>query len=740
MKSLFPLALCVILFQLAFSQAPKYRVVSLPVERNGIQLRQPWVGGMNSPQFSPINLNGDSLKDLFVFDRVGAKVLTYVNNGSGNDTTYDYAPQYESLFPQMVAWALIKDYNNDGIADIFTHANSGTMIFKGSIQAGLLHFDTVCPLLLYYSAPYTTNIWTSITDLPVFTDVNFDGDIDVLTYTVLGGQIEYYENQTKEHPGDIHYAADSFKFLKIGDCWGNVQQNSISNAMILNAGCKGLGGLDQSGTGAERHAGNTIFSFDDGNDHDVDLLNGNLGFDNLGFLENTGDSSFAQITRWDSLWPLCNTPAIMPTYPAAFGADFNHDNLEDIFVSPNADAGGRDVKNVMLYKNVNNNLCNFEYQGDSFLVHEMIDFGTESKPVFFDFNGDGLKDMVIGNYGYYRPFTTYKSALAYYENVGTATQPKFRERSDDYNNFSTYGLIDMYPAFGDLNGDGHDDMLVGELNGYLHYFKNYGNTVASFTTLDSAIWRGMDVGQYSAPFIYDMNGDSLLDLVVGRKDGKLSYFWNMGTKTVPYFHKDSVNNLFGGINVTQVGYSDGSSQPVVYKTPGGALKLYVGSARGFVYEYDVNPNNLRSGTFALVDSDVMKADVGAKAAISIADLNSDGLLEYVVGNSRGGLLLFSDSIWDPQVLLSANNLPADNSRLQIYPNPARNYFACVIEGVDLSNARVEVYNVLGARMNAEFTANGNKIMVSTTDLNSGFYIARITQNGKSFTGKILIER
>ncbi len=557
MKAFLSSVLFVLLFQVINAQTPKYRVISIPVERSTIKLRQPWVGGMNSPQFSSIHLNGDTLTDLFVFDRVGGKVLTYINNGNGTDSTFDYAPQYEQLFPEMSAWALIRDYNNDGIADIFTHANSGTGVFKGSMQNGFLHFDTVCPLLLYYQAPYLTNIWTSITDLPVFTDVNFDGDMDVLTYTVFGGQIEYYENQTKEHPGDIHYAADSFQFLKIGDCWGNVQQNALNNSMILNAGCKGgSGGMEQGGAAdASRHAGNTIFSFDDSNDHDIDLLNGNLGYDNLGFLENTGDSSFAQITRWDSLWPLCNTPAILPTYPAAFNADVDNDGLEDILVSPNADAGGRDVKNVMVYKNVNNQLCNFELQNDSFLVHDMVDFGTDSKPVLFDFNGDGLLDIVIGNYGYFRPFTTYKSTIALYENNGTATQPKFKMRTEDYNNFGANNLVAVHPAFGDLNGDGYQDMVIGELNGYIHYCKNYGTTVASFPIIDSAVWNSIDVGQFSAPFLYDMNGDSLLDLIVGRSDGKISYFWNMGTRTVPDFRKDSVNTYFGSINVTAPGYS-----------------------------------------------------------------------------------------------------------------------------------------------------------------------------------------
>ena len=741
MQKILATGLLFFILQLSFSQTAKYRVLSVPVERNTIPLRQSWVGGMNSPQFSSIDLNGDNYKDLFVFDRTGDKVLTYLNNGNGTDSTFDYAPQYENLFPGLNAWALIRDYNNDGVPDIFAHANSGTCVYKGRLQNGQLHFDTLSKLLMYHDTQYDVNIWTNISDIPVFTDVNFDGDLDVLTYGIVGGSVEYYENQTVEHAGqgNSHYAADSLQFEFIELCWGNFQQNSLNNSIVLNAPCKGNSGAPSQAEG-ERHAGNAIFSFDDGNDHDVDLLNGNIGYDNLSFLENGGDSSYANMTLWDSIYPVCNTPMVMPTYPAAFGVDANNDGLEDILISPNTPTGGRDIKNVMLYKNVNNHLCNFQSQGDSFLVHDMLDFGTDSKPVFFDFNGDGLKDIIVGNFGYFRPFQTYKGTLAYYENIGTATQPKFKMRTEDYNNFSNYQLVAVHPAFGDLDGDGHDDMLVGEINGFLHYFRNTGGTVANFSVMTTPQYDTIDVGQYSAPFIYDMNGDSLLDILVGRKDGKISYYWNYGTKTIPHFSKDSVNVNFGNINVTQISNSEGYAQPVIIKDSSGALKLLVGSFRGTVFKYDVNTNNLRSGSFTILDSDFLKADVGTKAVISVADINNDGHLEYVVGNSRGGLLLFSDSMWDANTTLTVENILPPANSLKIYPNPARDYFTCVLEGVDLSNAKTELFNILGERVNAEIKQSNNKITLGTTNLQSGFYFVRVTQQGKSYTGKVLIER
>ncbi|HLP51496.1 MAG TPA: T9SS type A sorting domain-containing protein, partial [Chitinophagales bacterium] len=356
------------------------------------------------------------------------------------------------------------------------------------------------------------------------------------------------------------------------------------------------------------------------------------------------------------------------------------------------------------------------------------------------FNSDGLQDIVIGNYGYFRPFQTYKGTLAYYENIGTASQPRYKMRSEDYNNFSNYLLVAVHPAFGDLDGDGYKDMVVGELTGYLHFFKNTGGPTANFSAMTSPQFFNLDAGQYSAPFIYDVNNDGLQDLIVGRRDGKISYYWNFGTTTNPQFSSDSVNNSFGNINVTLAGLTEGYSQPSVFNDGSGTLKLFVGSARGNIFQYAINPANLRSGSFTLIDSDFLETDLGSKATISIADVNADGLLEYLCGNSRGGLLMYSDSIWNPETLLSVDNTMPVENRLRVYPNPAANYFVCAVEGIDLSNARLEMFNVLGEKVKPEIRSGNNQLAVSTSDLSKGFYILRVTSAGKTYTGKVLIQK
>lgn len=733
--------------QQVFSQSPKYRVVGIPVEKDSKALRYPWTGGMNAPQFSACDLNNDGTKDLFIFDRVGNKVLTYLNVGTNTDTAFVYAPQYESLFPDdLEHWALIRDYNNDNIPDIFTRAvyyngnpYVGTRVFKGKIENGHLAFDLVQPVLYYNDGQYNVNIWTNVDDIPVYTDVNLDGDIDILTFGIFGSSVEYYENLTVENQGNPAYDVDSFKYTLSTICWGNFAENGLTNSIALNLSCKG-NGMEDGNSEGNRHSGSTIYNFDADNDHDVDLLLGDISFNNLVFAKNCGDSSFANICSWDSLFPSCNTPAILPIFPAAFGVDVDNNGLEDLLVAPNARQGATDVNNVLLYRNTGNTACQFNYVSDTFLVHHSLDFGTDSKPVFFDFNGDGLHDIVIGNYGYFRPFTTYKSALAVYENTGTSSSPKYEEVIDDYNNFSSFNLIAMHPAFGDLDGDNKDDMIMGELTGFLHFFKNTGSTQANFPSMTTPQYFGLDVGQYSAPFIYDVNGDNLNDLVVGKRDGKISYFWNFGTPTAPLFHDDSVNTFFGNINVNLPGYLDGYTSPHLQKDSANNLLLYTGSSRGLVFKYLVNPANLRSGSFQLIDSNILKHPVGSKSTISIADLNNDGHSEYITGTSRGGLQLYSDTVWDNSALPVAVNEVKDNiPSLHFYPNPAKDYIMCRINGSKLNRLTVDILDMLGRQISTDVAVNGNLIRINTSSFSRGVYVVRISEQEHSYTGKFIVE-
>ena len=212
-----------------------------------------------------------------------------------------------------------------------------------------------------------------------------------------------------------------------------------------------------------------------------------------------------------------------------------------------------------------------------------IDVGRSSDPSLSDIDGDGDLDLVVGERN---------GKLKYYENTGSATAPTYTERTGSANPFDGFDVgILSAPSLSDIDGDGDLDLVVGEWDGKLKYYENTGSATApTYTerTGSANPFDGFDVGSSIEPSLSDIDGDGDPDLVVGKWDGKLSYYENTGSATAPAYTKRTGSaNPFDGFDVS------GPSNPSLSDIDGdGDLDLVVGEYNGKLYyvKNQLNPH------------------------------------------------------------------------------------------------------------------------------------------------------
>ena len=758
--------LCFLIPQLSIAQL-KHQINGVKVIQSGDTLTNAWVGGFNNPVFSPIDFNEDGLMDLFVYDKAGFKSLSFVNTGSVGHASYTYAPQYDLMFPQdMKDWAVVRDYNHDGVGDIFSLGVGGIMVYKGHRNGNDLSYTLVTAKLLFPFGHIFTNIYTFSDNLPVIMDIDGDGDLDILAPNVQASGLYYYQNLS----ADSSYGLDSLSFILADQCWGRFLENGSNCNVTLNQSCKKELLIDSTNGSSARHQGGSCFGTHYRRNSNVtSVFIGDIYCNTMKLLINAGDTSFASIQSVDTLFPSYDVPINMSLFPAVYGIDMNNDGFEDILAAPfatnnNVTSQSEDRNVVQYYRNIagTDTVNKYQYQSANLFNQSIVDVGTESHPVFFDYNNDGLMDIVIGRFGQFvspgNPSLSTpglsKSSLVLYKNIGKDTMPIFELTDTDWNHLSVFDVNGqyngMYPAFGDLDGDGLPDMVLGNYVGNVSFFHNAGtSSLASYPSMTHSNWFGIDVGNDAAPFIYDVNGDGLKDLVIGSSGrtpsgtrSHIFYYWNFGTPTNPMFSTDSVNTFFGNMDVSELhdGQFSGFANPSI-ATENGAMVVYSGSARGLTYKYAVNTDSLRRGSFALIDSNVIGIKPGIRSSVSVADINHDGKNDYLTGNIRGGIMLFSDTAWGANVVYSGiSSVSPDNDQLVVYPNPAKDNLVCRIGKGSHQLVSAQLYDMLGALASTNITQiDENGIVLAVSNLSGGIYIVQANdKNGKMYQRKIAI--
>jgi hypothetical protein len=711
----------------------------------------PWAGGMNSVQFGELDINRDGVKDLVVFDRQGNRIMPFINNGKRGVIDYRWEPEYVANFPELIAWAIFVDFNNDGKSDIFTYSPgwAGMKVYKNISEDDLKFKLIVDPYLtsLYYGGE--VNILVTYADYPAITDLDNDGDLDILTFWGLGSFVEMHKNMSMEYYGN----ADSLEYELSETCWGHFAESDESNQLYLDTCVTGRddGCMYRNENRGERHTGSTFLMIDLDGDNDKDLLLGDVDYPGMFALYNGGTPHEAYITEIDTAYPDNETKIRIFSMPAAAYIDVNNDDKKDLLVSTFDPSPfiSKNINNVFLYlNNGDNNLPKFELYEDDFLQKDMLDFGSGAIPVLFDWDGDGLKDLFVGNYGYYRKswydeffilHSLYRSAIYYFKNTGTVDEPVFTPVEWDFGGFFNSGktYLSLSPTFGDIDNDGYNEMIVGNIDGTL--------ILCDFEVDDLIVtenYLSIDVGDNSVPQLFDLDKDGFLDLIIGNKLGKLSYYKNNGTAQNPNFV--FITDTLGGVNVTDYNLSwYGYSSPCFFRLDDNVTRLIVGSEQGEIFYYVDIDNNL-NGNFErsynlgeLIGVPEFINDRGLRTAVTMANIDNDPQPELIAGNFSGGLEFIGGN---PDVFISVDEFSLEKQKIKITPNPAKNYFYVNIGSNNLKGV-LRVLSVDGRiMMEKYFNGNVNIIVVDVTSLKKGFYLVNIVAGNLMLSEKLIIEK
>lgn len=154
-----------------------------------------------------------------------------------------------------------------------------------------------------------------------------------------------------------------------------------------------------------------------------------------------------------------------------------------------------------------------------------VDIGTYSNIAFADIDGDGDEDAFLG---------LADGTVAYYRNDGGAFTPQqgtlnplngIDVGEPDAQDFS-------FPSFADVDGDGDEDALIGEVFGRVRYYENEGGAFTERTGSSSPL-EDIRLGFYAAPAFADIDGDGDVDAAIGSDTtitgdsrGRVSFFEN----------------------------------------------------------------------------------------------------------------------------------------------------------------------------------------------------------------------
>jgi hypothetical protein len=450
-------------------------------------------------------------------------------------------------------------------------------------------------------------------------------------------------------------------------------------------GPSGTGGPCPAGSGpslreggsAPRHGANALTAGDLGGDGAPDLLWGDLFSESLYLLENTGSCDAPQIERAADVYPP-GAPIQTNGYNAPSLGDVDGDGDPDLLVGV---LENTPVENLLFLENTGTDAQpDYALRTRRFL--STLDVGGTSVPAVVDLDGDGDRDVVVGND---REPGGPSARLHVLENVGSSTTPIFEHRTEPLLSDPDQGSH-FAPAFADIDADGDPDLFLGTAAGTVRFYRNTGTpTAPQFERVPEGDVE-LPRGNFATPAFADIDADDDRDLFVGSSSGEgvVAFYRNVeSSRPEDFFELES--EKYAGIqtNVRR-------THPAFADLEGdGTLDLYLGTLTGVsVYRNSGTPE---AAAFA-APPDSLALPLRSLAAPALADLDGDRRPDLLAGGDGGGLKFFAGT-GEP---LTPPVSPEDGVRAA--PNPFSGVTTLTFSLRRAARVQLRVYDVMGRRV------------------------------------------
>jgi len=291
-----------------------------------------------------------------------------------------------------------------------------------------------------------------------------------------------------------------------------------------------------------------------------------------------------------------------------------------------------------------------------------IDITTHTAPYIYDFNKDGVDDLLVGDFGDI-PLENMKADPVYgrytqgrchiFINKGTNSKPVYdapellmADGEPAYVPITC--CIGFVPRFADMDSDGIDDVISGSYPGEIYMFKGLENgkfdkSVILYDSEGDTLY----VAHSSAAEPFDYDGDGDYDLIISTRMQGTFLSINEGSKTNPIFGKGTALKL-SKYDYVYEHLNEPRKSHVSHAYPAdwdndGLFDLVCGTEEGNLVWYK-NKGSLNrplfseASTLFTTQSDFENVEggeinpVGGRVKVFVYDYNKDGKQDLLVGD------------------------------------------------------------------------------------------------------------